>query len=291
MSAHPAPHLRPEIPLIWRATDRVHFGDHATPITVTTAEIEWLTGLGTYRSWQQAAQACPGGQIRAERIIAHARAAGAVDEPGECWWLSPAARDAARPELLALTGWHADPSQAIAARSAYAIAVEGAASVCSTLNNALQVCGLRTTETAYADIVVLAGRGHIDAISAHDEHSAVAHLPVRIHHTRAAIGPLVVPGTTPCCRCLALHARDRDAAWPAMAAQWRAWEPTQDADPLLVQRVAVEVVTVVREWIDTAGQLPAQRVHLALPRLVADREKMIAHQACGCMWQASQLIA
>jgi hypothetical protein len=35
------------------------------------------------------------------------------------------------------------------------------------------------------------------------------------------IGPLVIPGVTSCLGCADLHRRDRDAAWPAVAAQLR----------------------------------------------------------------------
>ncbi|MBV8860394.1 MAG: cyclodehydratase, partial [Mycobacterium sp.] len=35
------------------------------------------------------------------------------------------------------------------------------------------------------------------------------------------VGPLVIPGVTSCLGCADLHRRDRDAAWPAVAAQLR----------------------------------------------------------------------
>jgi hypothetical protein len=35
------------------------------------------------------------------------------------------------------------------------------------------------------------------------------------------VGPLVIPGVTSCLACADLHRRDRDAAWPAVAAQLR----------------------------------------------------------------------
>ena len=35
------------------------------------------------------------------------------------------------------------------------------------------------------------------------------------------VGPLVIPGMTSCLRCADLHRSDRDAAWPALAAQLR----------------------------------------------------------------------
>jgi bacteriocin biosynthesis cyclodehydratase domain-containing protein len=55
-----------------------------------------------------------------------------------------------------------------------------------------------------------------------DLHSqGVAHLAVRVRDGTGLVGPLVIPGVTSCLRCADLHRRDRDAAWPAVAAQLR----------------------------------------------------------------------
>ncbi len=284
-------HLRPEVPLIWRARDKVHFGDHPVAVDLDTREAQWLESLKSHRSTAAARAACPSGPKRADRILAVARAAGALDEPGECWWLTPEERFAVRGELLALTQWHEIPGQALAARSACAVAVPGTGPVADIVRAAFEDCGLRTCEPAYADVVVLVGHGHIDAIDPHEEYAGNVHLPVRIHHARAAIGPVVIPGRTPCCRCLSLHARDRDAAWPAMAAQWRSWSSSVPPDRLLTRRTALETVTVVREWIDTAGDQPTYRVHLEVPRMIARSEQLLAHEACGCLWQRDRLTA
>ena len=55
-----------------------------------------------------------------------------------------------------------------------------------------------------------------------DLHAArVPHLPVRVRDGTGLVGPLVIPGVTSCLRCADLHRSDRDAAWPAVAAQLR----------------------------------------------------------------------
>jgi bacteriocin biosynthesis cyclodehydratase domain-containing protein len=46
-----------------------------------------------------------------------------------------------------------------------------------------------------------------------------AHLAVRLRDGVGVVGPLVLPGRTACLRCLELHRRARDPAWPAVAAQ------------------------------------------------------------------------
>lgn len=47
----------------------------------------------------------------------------------------------------------------------------------------------------------------------------VAHLPVAFEPGTTVVGPLVVPGRTPCLSCRDAHERDRDAAWPLLHAQ------------------------------------------------------------------------
>lgn len=79
------------------------------------------------------------------------------------------------------------------------------------------------TVTADAvDLVVLADYLVADPHIVRDLHtSGVAHLPVRVRDGTGLVGPLVIPGVTSCLGCADLHRRDRDAAWPAIAAQLR----------------------------------------------------------------------
>ncbi|WP_081511909.1 hypothetical protein [Nocardia donostiensis] len=47
----------------------------------------------------------------------------------------------------------------------------------------------------------------------------IAHLMVRVRDGTGVVGPLVLPGLTSCLRCADLARRDRDTAWPRLAAQ------------------------------------------------------------------------
>lgn len=74
--------------------------------------------------------------------------------------------------------------------------------------------------SARADLVVLTDYLVADPRVVRDLHDAgVPHLPVRVRDGTGLVGPLVVPGVTSCLRCADLHRSDRDAAWPAVAAQ------------------------------------------------------------------------
>lgn len=47
----------------------------------------------------------------------------------------------------------------------------------------------------------------------------VVHLPIELAGDRATVGPVVVPGRTPCTACLHAHRSDDDPVWPVLAAQ------------------------------------------------------------------------
>lgn len=75
---------------------------------------------------------------------------------------------------------------------------------------------------AGTDLVVLADYLVPDPRLVRELHAArVPHLPVRVRDGTGVVGPLVLPGVTSCLRCADLHRRDRDSAWPAVAAQLR----------------------------------------------------------------------
>lgn len=83
----------------------------------------------------------------------------------------------------------------------------------------LSHAGVRPGST---DLVVLSDYLVTDPQVVRDLHDArVPHLPVRIRDGSGLVGPLVIPGLTSCLHCADLHRSDRDAAWPAVAAQLR----------------------------------------------------------------------
>lgn len=75
---------------------------------------------------------------------------------------------------------------------------------------------------AAVDLVVLSDYLVADPRIVRDLHRAgIAHLLVRVRDGTGLVGPLVIPGVTSCLSCADLHRSDRDAAWPAIAAQLR----------------------------------------------------------------------
>ncbi|MGH3595323.1 MAG: cyclodehydratase [Mycobacterium sp.] len=111
------------------------------------------------------------------------------------------------------------------------IRVHGRGPLSELLVEALRCSGGRVKHTsqphavvtpAGADLVVLSDYLVADPRMVRDLHSrGVAHLPVRVRDGAGLVGPMVIPGVTSCLGCTDLHRRDRDPAWPAVAAQLR----------------------------------------------------------------------
>lgn len=107
------------------------------------------------------------------------------------------------------------------------VRVHGTGPLSDLLTSSLRCANVRvsrstriTASTGKTDLVVLADYLVADPRLVRDLHDAgVAHLPVRMRDGTGLIGPLVIPGATSCLRCADLHRSDRDAAWPAVAAQ------------------------------------------------------------------------
>jgi len=111
------------------------------------------------------------------------------------------------------------------------IRVHGRGPLSELLVEALRCSGARvkqssqphaTVTSADADLMVLSDNLVADPRMLRDLHGqGVAHLAVRVRDGTGLVGPLVIPGVTSCLACADLHRRDRDAAWPAVAAQLR----------------------------------------------------------------------
>jgi bacteriocin biosynthesis cyclodehydratase domain-containing protein len=111
------------------------------------------------------------------------------------------------------------------------IRVHGRGPLSELLVEALRCSGARVKQTSQshaavtsddADLVVLSDNLVADPRMLRDLHGqGVAHLAVRVRDGTGLVGPLVIPGVTSCLACADLHRRDRDAAWPAVAAQLR----------------------------------------------------------------------
>lgn len=111
------------------------------------------------------------------------------------------------------------------------------------------------------------------------------HLLAEVRDTTGVVGPLVLPGRTPCLRCLDLTRSDLDPRWPALAAQLASSGRWQDAcDGPLALAVAAQAAGQVLAMIDGTSD-PATlggTLELALPDWRWRRRSWPTHPACGC---------
>jgi hypothetical protein len=116
--------------------------------------------------------------------------------------------------------------------------------------------------------------------------SGVPHLLARVVEVTGIVGPLVLPGRSPCLRCLDLHRTDRDPAWPRIAAQAAQVRLEVAAcDVTLAAQVAAVAAQQALAHLD--GFTPAAvagTIEITLPYGLPRRRSWSPHPACGCGW-------
>lgn len=184
--------LNPAHPVLWRDAETVQFGVEA--VLTLPVEGAWLPRL-----LHQLSRGVP---ARAFEVVAHGCGAPLAAARHVRGLLDPllvldAARSAAR--LLA-----AD--------------VVGARTVLR-LEEALDEAGVDVSQDPGAPAVLI----RYGAAPARDAAGLLAddlaHLPISFDAGGASIGPLVIPGQTPCLSCRDAQDRDRDPAWAALHVQ------------------------------------------------------------------------
>jgi hypothetical protein len=182
---------------------------------------------------------------------------------------------------------------------AASIRIHGRGPLSDLLASALRCSGAHITQSsrthagALADLAVLTDFLVADPRVVHELHAAqVPYLPVRVRDGVGLVGPLVLPGITSCLQCADLHRSDRDAAWPAVAAQLRdtvgcADRATVLATAGLALNQVDRVVRAVRRGDDmasTADPPPTLNTTLEFDVNVGSiaARRWSRHPRCGC---------
>lgn len=113
----------------------------------------------------------------------------------------------------------------------------------------------------------------------------IPHLSILMSDDHATVGPVVIPGKSPCLQCLDLHRLDHDPAWPMLATQLmniQLSEP-QPEESLLAGLTAYlaagQVLSVLAAGTPKAvGSTMEFRVGSYMPAL----RKWTMHPDCGC---------
>jgi bacteriocin biosynthesis cyclodehydratase domain-containing protein len=181
------------------------------------------------------------------------------------------------------------------------IRIHGRGPLSDLLASGLRCSGARITHSSRAhagppdptDLVVLADFLVSDPRVLRALHAAaVPHLPVRVRDGTGLVGPLVLPGVTSCLQCADLHRSDRDAAWPAVAAQLR--DTVGSADRATVLATAALALNQVEHVIRAVLGVPSDRGVPAPPSMLdttfefnVNEGSIVArrwsrHPRCGC---------
>jgi bacteriocin biosynthesis cyclodehydratase domain-containing protein len=143
----------------------------------------------------------------------------------------------------------------------------------------------RRPATGVPDFVVLAaGPLPLPADQVRWTAAGVPHLPVLLRDGVAIVGPLVVPGRTACLACVEAHRRDRDPAWPVLAAQLATEARPELADPAVVSLAAALAAAEVSGHLE--GQ-PTAALGVSLeagpPGVPLRQRAWPPHPRCGCL--------
>ncbi len=115
----------------------------------------------------------------------------------------------------------------------------------------------------------------------------VPHLAVVVSADRAVVGPLVLPGRTPCLRCLDLHRRDRDPGWPQVVAQLLSAQVRRTSGRAeTASATAVAGLASLQALVHLDGHVTpvsvGRTLELSLPDGLVERRAWRLHHACGC---------
>lgn len=136
------------------------------------------------------------------------------------------------------------------------------------------------------DLVLLVGPAEDPAVRAELQRAGVPHLTATIRELTGTVGPLVVPGQTPCLRCLDLARADRDPAWPLLCAQLAGRTPQPaPCDTVLAAMVAAVTAGQALAFLD--GHRPETvggTLEVRLPSWRLRRRTVGLHPSCGCSW-------
>jgi bacteriocin biosynthesis cyclodehydratase domain-containing protein len=260
--------LDPRFPLVWRSPSSVQLG-----VDPAVAVVDDITPL------QERLLATLSAGISDSGLRMTARG---HDEEREALLdaISPALlrpRTESAPPLIVVSG----PND-LTADIARTLAASGAEVVTSVDLNALDAAALGDREPAIAIMTA-------HYVFAPWQHSFwlrrdVPHLPVLLGDTAATVGPVIEPGTGPCLQCLALHRRDEDLAWPAIATQLLG-RRSRAASPLLAKELAALVCRLALQRvgeIDPRGGGAAASIRIDDDSGVRTVRTWLQHPECGC---------
>jgi bacteriocin biosynthesis cyclodehydratase domain-containing protein len=112
----------------------------------------------------------------------------------------------------------------------------------------------------------------------------IPHLPVLLRDGIALVGPLVLPGRTACLTCVETHRRDRDPAWPALAAQLATDRRPEPAEAVVVTTAAALAATEVFGRLEgVATATVGGSLEVGPPGVPLRHRGWSPHPRCDCL--------
>ncbi|MFC6081466.1 ThiF family adenylyltransferase [Sphaerisporangium aureirubrum] len=133
-------------------------------------------------------------------------------------------------------------------------------------------------------LVILAPVGPLDALIALELVSqGIPHLLVSAGEGVGSVGPLVLPGRTPCLRCLELIRRDRDPTWPTVGRRLGGYPAGEIAcGTTLAALVAAQATGHALAHVDGLEPVVTNRTVDVTPDWQWKKRSWAAHPRCAC---------
>ncbi len=146
----------------------------------------------------------------------------------------------------------------------------------------------RALRVGGASFVVQVGQGVPAELAAFAyARKALAHLLIEERDDTVLIGPLVPPGGSPCLRCLDLHRRDRDPAWPTLVAQLAT--STESAPTISTATTLIAVGVAVAQVLAYLDGDDAPTIGASIevgPPSTLRRRSWGPHPRCDCAYRS-----
>ncbi|NGO67395.1 ThiF family adenylyltransferase [Streptomyces boncukensis] len=151
----------------------------------------------------------------------------------------------------------------------------------------------RGTAGGEVALAVIAPRDGLDAY-APDPSSAerfteagTPHMYGGVIEGTGVVGPLVLPGSSPCAGCAQRTRAEREPSWPLLVGQWRTAARRRSGVPAcdiaLATVVAGTVSSYALSFLDgDGGCATGYRLRFALPHLLPGTEQLAPHPECPC---------
>lgn len=305
------PRRNPLIPIITTRPGFIRFGQHRTECQLSVAERDWFNALTGDCDSQAAIEAFIGSvehssEAHKSDSVTRSHLALAIEIglqsgalidshviPVSSRWVSSRwvrqadtdqiTVDYTNERLLHPHRSTEELARAIDARFESPIHIVGSNYLSQAITQAAKVASIPTTADPLAAALIVFPSVSHPLVSDYDfvELERRPHLHVGIRHTRATVGPLVVPGESSCIRCAHLHHVDQDSTWPMQTIGWRNSVTHSTADPLLTQLTANFSLCAIRSWLDGQPLTDlAWRAQLPVPIFAPATRS--PHPFCSC---------